>query len=207
VKDNDPFFPDEIGRFITTQKGHSIANCHYPMTGKQLKETLIPRTISEAISLGKAMETFANGNDKAFARIVEFLGATALLKGRVVSCSEKTEGGFFWAEAIIAGIDESTGHSMRLLMKNEVMAAWMDEALISVFPDHVDLVNLEIGEGMLTRHLREGVKVGLLGRPCHERLRKAAQTPIGKKCFSSRRFHADIPYRPTEELLAEATRR
>jgi len=204
VWDDDLFFPDALGRFITSNKGHSIANCCYPMTGKQLKETVIPQTITAAIALGKYMETIENRKaNNPLDVLADFLNGTVLMKGQVASLSEKTEGGFFWAEARLDGINDHSGHSMRLVMKNEVMAGWIDQKIVSIFPDHLYLIDLDSGQGMLTRYLKKGKLVGVIGRPCHERLRQAATTSAGQEAFSGARYHVNVSYRPTQELLDE----
>ena len=203
VVDSNLFFPDEVGRFITTQKGRFIANCHYPMTGKQMKDSVIPGTISRAIHIGSWIMSAVGRATSLVKVLADQLGGAVLTEGTVASVSEKTEGGFFWGEAVLQGDQEYEGRDVRLVLKNEVMMAEFNSQPIAVFPDHLYLVQPDTGEGVLTRYLKKGAKVGLIGEACHPRLRKAALSEIGKAAFSSLRYHMDVPYRPIEELLAE----
>lgn len=49
---SDPVYPDELGRWVITRGGGTGANTTYPMTGHQLKEAVIPGTISTALEAG-----------------------------------------------------------------------------------------------------------------------------------------------------------
>ena len=46
-------YADEMGRVVVTRGGGFGGNSHYPMTGKQLKESCVPRCITKSIEIGK----------------------------------------------------------------------------------------------------------------------------------------------------------
>ncbi len=52
---NEPTYADEIGRFVVTRGGGLGANSHYAMTGKELRESCVPRSLSMALEIGKIL--------------------------------------------------------------------------------------------------------------------------------------------------------
>jgi len=201
VEDADLFFPDDIGRFIAGRKPGLSANCHHPMTGAQLKRAVVPATISEAVALGRAMRRLKESGDDLMEGLSAHLHAAVSFTGRVSEIRDKTEGGFYWSEAHLTGEGASAGHVMRLLIKNEIMAGWIDESPVGIFPDHFYLIDYQEGTGLLTRHLHLQRSVGVIGRPCHARVRETLEGKAAQRAFSGARFGCEIPYRPMEELI------
>jgi len=204
ITGGDIYFPDDVGRFIVTRCGGLVANCHYPMSGTQLREAAVPGTISEAIQLGVQLERASAESARFVETVTETLGAQLHLVGSVNAITKRTEGGFFFSEVRIVGTGVYAGHSMVLRNKNEVMVGWKDTKLISIFPDHLYLMAPETGLGLLTCNLSPGVDVAIFGRPCHHVLQEALDTDTGMRAFSCSRFGISEPYCPTEELLARA---
>ncbi len=203
VANGDLRLPDEVGRFIVTRCGGRVANCHYPMSGKQLRDAAVPGTCSEAIKLGEQLKHTRDSSISGIEIAAETLGADIHLVGRVSSVREQIEGGFFFSEVVLEGVGEFAGHSMKLVNKNEVMAGWMDGNLISVFPDHLYLLEPDTGLGLLTRELKMGIVVGVLGRPCHGSVRQVIGARGAEDVFTCRRIGLDQPFRPTEELMRD----
>lgn len=196
-----PAYADELGRWVVTRGGGTGANTHYPMTGAQLKRAVVPGTISLALSVGRAiLESRAKKEDPvaAFCRVT---GGTLLLRGTVVEVSGEDRGGFYvtWVTLEEAG---SPTCSMRLVIKNETMAGWLNGRLVAVFPDLLCLLDPATGRGIMSVELAPGLPVCVVGVPCHPRLREALGTPEGAAAFSGARYGCpDLEYRPIEELL------
>lgn len=201
VERGDLLYPDAVGRFVVTRSGGLVANCHSPMDGVTLRQAVVPHTISESISLGVTIRRLQRGAAGIVDELAAFLGARIHIVGRVEGVEGRTEGGFFFSEARICGNACDEGPSMTLLIKNEVMAGWLDGALLSVFPDHLYLIDPSSGEGLLTRELIAGRDVAVLGRACHQRLREVLDLESARQVFSGRRFGLNVDYEPTEDLL------
>jgi len=202
VERGDLRYPDEIGRFVVGRCEGLVANCHFPMRGAQMRQAVVPGTLSEAIRTGGALRELRTRSGEITEAMSEALGATVHLVGRTTRIDERTEGGFFHSEAEIQGVGRFGGRTMTLRVQNEVIAGWVGNRLISIFPDHLYILDPETGEGLLSRELEVGRDVAVLGRPCHPRVRETLDSKPGRDAFSLRRFGLDVAYTPTEQLIA-----
>jgi len=198
-----PAYADELGRWVVTRGGGTGANTHYPMTGAELKRAVVPGTISLALKVGRAiLEARARKEDPvaAFCRVA---GGTLLLRGRVTEVSGEDRGGFYVTWVTVEGA-AAPPERMRLVIKNETMAGWLDGRLVAVFPDLLCLLDPATGRGIMSVELAEGLEVCVVGVPCHRRLREALDTPEGAAAFSGTRYGCpELEYRPIEELIKD----
>ncbi|MGD2050080.1 MAG: DUF917 domain-containing protein [Chloroflexota bacterium] len=197
----EPTYADEIGRWVVTQGGGLGGNSHYPMTGRQLKEAVIPNTVSLARNIGQAvLEARDSSRDPVSAAARELKGRH-LFTGTITTLEEREQTGFYLTVVTLAGSGEWSGRKAELTIKNEVMLYQIDGQLAVIFPDLVCMLDPVTGRGLMSTELREGSPVALIGTACHPRLRRAAFSPQGQKSFSPARFgRPDLVYRPMEEL-------
>lgn len=194
-------YSDFIGRFVVVNGGNSGANAHYPMNGKQLKESCIPNILSKALELGKMqLSSFEKGVNCAD-KVQEFLGADKKFVGRIESEEGIDKGGFYLTEIKISGIGAFAGHSTHMVLKNETMALWIDEKLQCMFPDYIFMIDPNTGLSYQTARLKRGMDIELLCAPCHPRLQEALRTEVGLESFSATRYGcSELEYRPYEVL-------
>jgi len=197
----DIFFPDEVGRFVVSHKPGLMANSHYPMTGAQLKKSVVPHTISGAIALGQFMVSLSGKPEERLAALREHLNGFTLMWGRVTHVEGENRGGFYHARVSVEGLGNYKGRTVNLTIKNEVMCAWLNGRPAVVFPDLILLIDPDANEGVLTPDIEEGRELLLVGVPCHARLREAIATEVGARAFASDRYGEQMAYRPVEELL------
>jgi hypothetical protein len=197
----EPTYADEIGRWVVTRGGGLGGNSHYPMTGRQLKQAVIPNTVSQARDIGQAvLDARSLGIDPVAAAALELKGRH-LFTGTISMLEEKEQTGFYLTVVTLAGFGEWSGHTAELTIMNEVMLCRRDGQLAVIFPDLVCMLEPATGRGLMSTELREGTEVALIGASCHRRLRRAASSPQGQKSFSPARFgRPDLIYRPMEEL-------
>jgi len=201
----DPTYPDQIGRRALGLGGDLGANNHYPMTGCQLKEAVIPRTITGALALGRALTRTRGNGDDPVAAVAAHVGGRHVFTGRVARLTE-TEAEGFYATAVELRPVAGRG-AAELTIQNETMLLALDGAIAAVFPDLVLMLDPASGRGILSTELAEGMPVALVAAPCHERLRRALASPAGRASFGPATFgRPDVTYRPVEELLAAVGR-
>lgn len=195
----DPFFPDEVGRFVISQAGGIGANIHYPMLGSVLRKAIVPHTLSLALKLGQQVNSLTNPE-----HIVQVLAEA--LHGRLAFCgntrniTEIETLGFLTQTAVIEGVKEYRGSLLEVVIKNEFMMASEDGKPVCIFPDLVMMVN-EGGKAVMSSELQEGELVWVIFAPCHPRLREAALSPEGRVVMNPERFAPQkLAYRPVEEL-------
>lgn len=201
----DPTYPDQIGRRALGLGGDLGANNHYPMTGRQLKEAVIPRTITGALAIGRTLAQARSRSDNPVDAVVSRVDGRHVFTGRVARLTE-TEAEGFYATAV--ELRPNAGHGVaELTIQNETMLLALDGVLAAVFPDLVLMLDPASGRGILSTELTEGMPIALVAAPCHDRLRRALASPAGRASFSPATFgRPDVTYRPVEELLAAVDR-
>ena len=197
----EPTYADEIGRWVVTKGGGLGGNSHYPMTGLQLKQAVIPNTVSLAREVGRAvLEARSSGKNPVAAAARELKGRH-LFTGTITALEEKEQTGFYLTVITLEGSGDWLDHTAELTIMNEVMLCRLDGQLAIIFPDLVCMLDPATGRGLMSTELRAGTPVAIIGTACHPRLRRAASSPQGQKSFSPARFgRPDLIYRPIEEL-------
>ncbi len=202
VKDSQNiFFPDEIGRWMITKAGGMGANNHYPMSGKQLKSSLVPGTITKALKVGKAIINSQDKQKSAVNVISSLIGGHLLFRGIVEEVKEEDRGGFLHKVVVVKGINKNSNRRTKLIIKNEVMLCQVEEKVACIFPDLVIVLSSKTGKAIMSSHLEKGQDISIVIAPCHSRLREASKSPQGKLAFNPVRFgYKDLEYLPLELL-------
>lgn len=198
---NDSTYADEIGRFVVTKGGGMGGNAHYAMSGAELKKSCIPGAISNSIRIGKLIiEAQRKGIDPV-AEFVEKEKGLKLFEGVVTEVVGEDKGGFYLTNVTLDGANDFVSKKAKLVIKNEVMAVWVDGEIKSIFPDLVCMLYTESGIGVMSSDIKEGMKISLVGLPCHDRLRYCMKTEVGKKAFGGARYgYPELEYVPFEQL-------
>jgi DUF917 family protein len=198
----EPTYPDQIGRYVVTHGGGLGANNHYPMSGRQVKEAVIPGTISDSLRLGRTvLDARQKGSDVIMA-ISAALGGKLLHIGEITAMREEESMGFYFTTATVTGRGLSAGRTGELVIKNETMMLSVDGQPLAFFPDLVLLLDPETGRGLMSVELALGTPVALVGVACHPRLRKALSTAPGEVAFSPARYgRGQHRYVPMEQLV------
>jgi DUF917 family protein len=194
---------ERFARSITIDMGCSALIALYAMTGAQLKEACVPRTLSLAEELGRtARETRAAHGDVVGA-IVERLDGHRLFSGKIVDIARRTDAGFAKAEAVIDGTGEDAGSTLQLSVQNEHLVARRDGEIAATVPDLIIMLDAESGEPITTEEMRYGFRVTVLAAPCDPRWR----TDAGLALVGPRYFGYDVDYVPVEQRQAARRRR
>ena len=189
-------FADMLGRWMVTRGGGMGANSHYPMTGKKLKESVIPNTISGALALGEEVYKARADERDPIAVIANFLGGKHIHTGVIQSMNEEEWEGFYFITAELSG-------GARLVIKNEYMTLYLDGKPVTIFPDFILGLDPKTGRGLMSAELNLGDEIALVVCPCHDRLRGALKSPAGQQAFSPKRFgQPDLVYKPLEALMS-----
>jgi len=194
-------FADEIGRLMVTKGGGLGANNHYPMSGAQLKQAVIPYTISKALQIGRSVLPFSTKEQDTVQNVLSVLGGQVLFNGVVEKIEGEDKGGFYITNVWLTAQGNSKEAKAHLVIKNETMALWVKDQLKAVFPDLVCMLDPETGQGIMSVNIKEGKPIILAGVPCHQRLRDSIKTPIGFHAFGGARYgHPELEYIPIEQL-------
>lgn len=197
----DTTYPDQLGRWVVTHGGGLGANNHYPMTGSQAKQAVIPGTISTSLSLGNAVLEAREAGADPVEVVATKLRGERLFAGTITRLQEEESMGFYFTTATLTGTGTYQGRTAQLIIKNETMLLEIDGEVRAIFPDLVLLLEPGTARGMMSIELATGMDVELVGVPCHPRLRASARSEAGQPAFSPERYgRPDVTYHPIEDL-------
>jgi DUF917 family protein len=202
VDQNKATFADEVGRFVISKENVGMgANSHYPMTGAQLKKSVIPNTITKALRIGRSLLSARKSGNDPIQAVSKEINGFKMFEGEITLMEAEDKGGFYITNIILEGKKEFQGNKAKLVIKNETMALWVKNQLKSVFPDLVCMLESETGSGVLSTDLKAKKNLVLVGTPCHPRLREGLKNPEIAKVFGGSRYgHPEVSFVQMEKL-------
>ena len=144
-----------------------------------IKKCLVPKAISKAEEIGRAIrESSARGVDTV-EEIVKITGGREIFRGKITKIETRTAEGFDFGRTTIEGIANYTGYTLDIDSKNENMIGWQDKKPTIMVPDLIAM--MEIGGRSLTNaDIKEGMEVAIIGIPAPEPWRRI---PEGFNCW------------------------
>lgn len=195
-------------RSMALTMGGMITACEHPMSGKQLKASVVPRTITFSIKIGRILRE-CRGNaeaifgplDAAFADSI-YGELRHLYSGKVVDSQRRIVGGFDIGEAIIESFDKSVP-PLTIDIKNEYLVARVGDEVVASVPDLISILDFETSAPINAERLRYGQRVAVYGVGCPDYYRsEAALAVVAPRCFGF-----DFDYVPLEQLGGGAASR
>lgn len=188
-------------REFALSSGGMVTACEHPMTGKELKASVVPGTLSFSIRLGALLRE-RRGNAHAIIEPLAELFADSiygelrhLYTGKVVDTERRIEGGFDIGVARLEAFD-GAGPAMELSIKNEFLLARVDGRVVASVPDLITVLDYETSTPINAERLRYGQRVTVLGVGCPDYYRsEKALAVVAPRCFGF-----DIEYVPLERL-------
>lgn len=183
-----------LARGATIRLGGVGHIAEYAMTGAEVRRTAVPRTISMALALGRAIRLARETHRSPFDAIAETLASTLyphlveLFAGKVVDVERRTTEGFAKGRAVVAAHD-GTGR-LEISFQNENLVARRDGAVVAIVPDLICVVDEETAEPITTEGLRYGQRVRVLGISTPGMMR----TPAALAAFGPAAFGLDEPF-------------
>jgi DUF917 family protein len=190
---------ERIARSVTIDMGCSALVALYSMTGAQLKEACVPRTLQLAEDIGRLVRETRGAHGDPIAAMTERMDGHRLFEGKIVDIARRTDAGFAKAEARIDGVGPDAGSTLTLSVQNEHLLARRDGEVVATVPDLIMMLDSESGEPITTEEMRYGFRVTIVAAPCDPRWRSEA----GLELVGPRYFGYDIDYTPVEELAAK----
>jgi hypothetical protein len=170
-----------LARGLTIRMGGVAYVTDYPMSGRDVKETAIPGTMTLAHDVGKAIDTTTGDPIEAIRRATDdsiYGEARSLFEGKIVDVRRRTEGGFVVGTVDIEGLGPDDGRSMTIEFQNENLGARVDGEWVATVPDLITVLDRETGDPVRTEALRYGSRVEVLGIPTPEIMRTDAALEV-----------------------------
>lgn len=191
-----------LARGVTVRLGGVGHIAEYAMTGEQVRRTAVPRTISMALRLGRAIAQARAGHADPFDAIAETLASTlyphmvTLFRGKVADVERRTEHGFASGRARI--VDGT--HTLEIEFHNENLLARRNGSLVAIVPDLICVTASDTAEPITTEGLRYGQRVTVVGISTPDMMR----TPAALDTFGPAAFGLHETFAPVERLAPYA---
>lgn len=188
---DDPRECEDVARAITTQLGMLAGFATHPMTGRRMKEVLIPHTLTQAEEVGRALREAKAGGDDPVDAVVAHMKGRLLGKGRITEVVSETSGGF---DKGLVAVDDG----LRVDFKNESMLARRGGSLVAMVPDLICCLDTG-GQALTNADMQEGLEVAFVGLPADPKWRTPRATRVFSHVLEALGYGGD--YVPIEELV------
>jgi DUF917 family protein len=193
----DNRWAERLARSIAIDMGCRAMTLQYVLRGDQVREALVPGTLSLVERLGRVVRE-AHGRRDPVAAAAEVLNGHLLFTGKITDVARRTTGGFARGTARLEGAGAYEGRTLELEFQNENLVARRDGVVVAGVPDLICVLNSDSGEPVTTEGLRYGFRVSVVGAPCDPRWR----TPAGLDLVGPGYFGYDHDYVPVEVSCA-----
>ncbi|NVD42616.1 DUF917 domain-containing protein [Ensifer sp. HO-A22] len=175
---------EKLMRAGTIAMGCTAHMCTAPMSGDFVRQFGVPHTLSQAWRLGDAVLAARAAKTDPVAAVLNLVGGTLLLQGKVVDIARKIEGGFVRGRMTIAGLGAFSGRSVEVDIQNEYLVAREDGRTLAMVPDLICMVDSETGRPIATEEQRYGLRVSVIAIPSPGLLRtERALASVGPRAF------------------------
>ena len=189
-------------RNMAQAMGGMIMTVEHPMTGAQLKKSIVPDTISFSIEIGRILREYRGNAQRIFHPLGEAFAKSLygnlfhLYTGKVVDYASSVVGGYDIGQAVIEAFD-TDALPLTINVKNEYLVARIEDQVLASVPDLITVLDYETSTPINAERLRYGQRVTVYGVGCPEYYRQPnALAVVAPRCFG---FEFDFV--PIEELV------
>jgi uncharacterized protein len=187
---------EKIGRQVSVAMGSSAAFGFYPMTGKAARDCAIPKSVSKALSIGKAhREAKVKGKDPLEA-ILNVCKGIWIGSGKITDIDRFISKAFLNGTVVIQNKDER----MELFFQNEYLLAKYNNEVIASTPDLLVLLEQDTGSPITSETLQFGLKVNLIVLPAPS----LWTSKEGLSLVGPRYFGYEVDYQPISKTIKKA---
>lgn len=188
----DVYALERLARAVTIEYGGHAGLAMCVMDGAQARATCVPRTLSLARRIGRAIEDArAHGTDPVEA-LLDVAGGRKLFLGKIVDVDRRLVRGFARGCVTLEGFGRDAGAVLEVDFQNENLIARRAGEIVAVVPDLITLVDADSGEPLTTEVVRYGFRVEVLVLPPSPVL--TSQEAL--RFVGPRAFGYDLDYRP-----------
>jgi len=188
----DMFWLERLSRATAVDMGASAGYAFPPMRGDFARRFSVPDTVTQGIDLGYAVQQARRQKRSPVEAILMACDGDLLFEGKIVDVNRRLSRGFAVGRATLQGLGQDSGSTLEIDLQNENLIAWRDGQPVATVPDLICMVDLESAQPITTEVLRYGLRVAVLGLPCHPLL----STPVALAVIGPRAFGYDLEYRP-----------
>lgn len=190
---------ERMGKKISEVAFGLTGDTGFLMTGKEMKEVILPGTLSRCLKLGRIIRESQEAGADPVEAIIRELDGWMLIKGKLTKKETEDKEGYYWGYHTIEGDGDYTGQTVKIWFKNENHVCWKNDEVIVTSPDSVIVVDRNTAQPYTNPKLEEGMEVAAFGLKAIDVFR--SEKGIG--ILGPRYFGFDIDYIPIEERLGK----
>lgn len=156
---------EDISRKVCTAFGSTASICLPPCDGGDVKQWSVPRTISAAIRIGRAVRDARRNNDDPVPVILDETNGLLLFHGKVVDVERTPTNGFLRGAIRVSGNEAFSARTMKIDFQNEWLLASIDDEPKAMSPDLICVLDAVSGEAIGTEAIRYGQRVAVIAMP------------------------------------------
>lgn len=188
---------ERISKHLAFSSLGLIACAFAALPASLVAEIYIPGTMSECLTLGRAIREARETGSDAVAAACEAIGGALLFRG-TVSSRDWANTGYMEGTHELEGTGEYAGHTLAVWFRNENHVTWLDGEPWVASPDLIEFCDPETAEPLVNTYLELGQEIAVVGR----RRRDQFDSPAGLETLGPRHFGFDVEFRGIEELVA-----
>jgi hypothetical protein len=188
---------ERIGKYLSAASFGVAAQCGFLMSGKEAKETVISKTVSECLEIGKFIRESRESGQNVLDLLVKKVNGWLLFKGIVSAKETEDRDGYYWGTHTLNGLNEFSGQTFKIWFKNENHISWKNDKPFVTSPDLIIVVDMNTGEPITNTNLKIKDYVGVIGIKAREIFR----TEKGLNILGPKHFGFDWSYKPIEWIV------
>lgn len=171
---------EKLGKLVS-QAGYGLAGqAGMMISGKELKEIIIPGTLTGCYEVGKILREAKEAGDDFVERVAKYTKGKIMCRGVITNKEDKDSGGYYWGtNTIKSGEDE-----FKYWFKNEIHVLWKNGEPVVTSPDTITVINLATGEPLPNPLSKAGMEVAVIAIECRDELKcQECIDQLGPKYF------------------------
>ena len=194
---------ERLSRSLVVAMGGGANICLYPMHGRDAKRSMVRKTISLALGLGRTVREARRSSGDPLGALLAFLRTTpyyqhcrVLFEGKTLDLLRETKAGWALGRVVIDGTGSCAGRRLEVQFQNEHLVAREGERVRAIVPDLIAVLDAATAEPITTEALKYGQRVRLLGISAAPIMRSDAALAV----FGPQAFGLPYPFTPVETL-------
>jgi len=144
----NPHMLERIGKMLAVAAYGNTTMAATPLPAHEMKEILVPGTLTKCLKLGRAMRFAREQNQDPIDAVISETGGWRLFEGVVAKKEWEDRDGYMFGKIHIKGQSDFDGQTLAVWFKNENQISWIDERPYVTCPDPFTVVDRETGEGL-----------------------------------------------------------
>jgi len=188
---------ERIGKHIAASAFGLVGQAGFLLSGKDVKEIIVPNTLTECYEVGKIIRESRENNRDPVKAATNYLNGWLLFTGTVSEKEWDDKEGYYWGTHTITGDGKFTGDKFKIWFKNENHISWYNDDPYVTSPDMLIVVDAKSGEPYANPSIEIGQEVAVIG----VKKRNEFDNERGIEVLGPRHFEFDIEHKSIEKIV------